>query len=72
VRVEVAPEEVLVTLRDIVPPAVALAEEAQGEPLGAFPFGNIASKRFTHQGGHGNALTARQSMEFVVHRLFRP
>jgi len=63
-------EEFLVTLGDVFSPAVALPEEAQGERLAAFLFGNVASKRFAHQRGHGNTLSARQDMELVVHRFF--
>ena len=58
------------TLRDIFPPAVALTEEAQGERSAELLFGNVASKRFAHQCGHGNTLAARQGMELVVHRFF--
>ena len=57
-------------LSDVFPPAVASTEEAQGERLAAFLFGNVASKRFAHQRGHGNTLAACQGMELVVHRLF--
>jgi len=59
-----------VTLSEIFPPAVALTEEAQGECLAEFLFREVASKRFTHQRGHGNPLVARQGMDLVVHRFF--
>jgi hypothetical protein len=70
VTAQVAPEELLVTLSDVFPPAAASTEEAQGECLAEFLFGNVARKRFAHQRGHGNTLAARQGVELVVHRFF--
>jgi len=47
-RAQVVPEQFLVTLGDVFPPAVALTEKAQGKRSAAFLLGNVVSKRFAH------------------------
>ena len=64
---KLTPKVLLVMSRDVLPPAMASPEEAQGEGGVALLFVNEAGEGFAHQSGDGNSSASCHHVEFVVH-----